>query len=79
MSNIYRGNKIKLKPIINSTILNNTNNISNIEKDNSINSNEMSGDDYKNIIELSEQNASDKKNPKVKNFNFKSNFENNMF
>ena len=51
MSNIYRGNKIKLKPIINSTILNNTNNISNIEKDNSINSNEMSGDDYKNIIE----------------------------
>ena len=76
MSNIYRGNKIKLKPIINSTILNNTNNISNIEKDNSINSNEMSGDDYKNIIELSEQNASDKKNPKVKNFNFKSNFEN---
>ena len=75
MSNIYRRSQIKLKPIINSTLLNNSNNISNIEKDNSINSNEMSGDDYKNIIELSEKNNSNKKNPKVKNFNFKSNFE----
>ena len=76
MSNIYKGYKVKLKPILNNTLLNNTNNISNIEKDNSINSNEMSGEDYKNIIELSEHNTSNKKSSRVKNFNFKSNFEN---
>ena len=53
-------NKINLKPIITSTILNNSNNISNIEKDNSnnlsINSNELTGDEYKNTFVLSEQN-----------------------
>ena len=78
-------NKIKLKPIINSTILNNSNsnnNISNIEKDNSnspnlsINSNEISGDEYKNTFVFSEQNLSGRKEPKVKNFNYKTNFDN---
>ena len=82
MSLLNKSSKINLKPIINSTILNNSNNnISNIEKDNSnspnlsINSNEISGDDYKNTIVLSEQNLSIKKNPKAKNFNYKSNFD----
>ena len=83
MSNLNKSNKINLKPIITSTILNNSNdNISNIEKDNSnshnlsINSNEFSGNEYKNTIVFSEKNLSTKKNSKVKNFNFKSNFEN---
>ena len=82
MSILNKSSKINLKPIINSTILNNSNNnISNIEKDNSnspnlsINSNEISGEDYKNTIVLSEQNLSIKKNPKAKNFIYKSNFD----
>ena len=82
--NKINNNKVKLKPIINSTILNNSNsnnNISNIEKDNSnshnlsINSNEMPGDEYKKTFLFSKQNLSNKKIPEVKNFNFKTNFE----
>ena len=67
--NKINNNKVKLKPIINSTILNNSSN--NI----SINSNEMSGIDYKKTFLFSEQNLSNKKLPEVKNFNFKTNFE----
>ena len=78
---VNKNSKINLQPIVNSTILNNnTNNISKIEKDNSnnlsINSNEISADDYKNTFLLSEQNLTIKKNQKIKNFNYKTNFEN---